>query len=120
MSIKRIAVLAVCGVLAIALVVLCTFYFAGRRNYSPVNLAVNNDSLSSDKDSSKDGDLSLVEINADNVQSVIGTLKRPESYSRSLTVSNYWTGGSTQYDINVLAVPGKTGRSRGLAAGILC
>ena len=50
-----------------------------------------------------------VEVNPDTVQSVIATLSRPESYSRSLTVTLYWgDSGSGEQQVKLWAARGWT------------
>ena len=50
-----------------------------------------------------------VEVNPDTVQSVIATLSRPESYSRSLTVTLYWgDSGSGEQQVELWADSGWT------------
>jgi hypothetical protein len=46
-------------------------------------------------------ELVQVEVNPQTVQSVIATLARPESYSRSIRVTTYWEGGSSTSLIRV-------------------
>ncbi|MBO4832127.1 MAG: hypothetical protein J5569_06680 [Oscillospiraceae bacterium] len=40
-----------------------------------------------------------VEVSTDTVKSVVRTLRRPEEYSRELSVTSFWHGGSSQYRI---------------------
>ena len=46
-------------------------------------------------------ELTQVEVGPQTVQAVIATLNRPDSYSRSIRVENYWDGGSGVTDIQV-------------------
>ena len=48
-------------------------------------------------------ELVLVEVNPQTVQSVIATLDRPESYSRSIRINTYWDGGSSTSLIRIWA-----------------
>ena len=48
-----------------------------------------------------DDALSVVEITPQTVQTAIATLARPESYRRTVTVQQFWTGGSGSYDTAV-------------------
>ena len=42
-----------------------------------------------------------LKVTSDTVQSVVATLLRPDSYSRTLTVTRYWSGGKRTDRINV-------------------
>lgn len=46
------------------------------------------------------GSLALVEITPETVQFAIASLTRPESYRRTVTVEQFWTGGSGRYEIS--------------------
>ena len=53
-------------------------------------------------DSLTEGDaLSVVEVNPETVQAAIATLSRPEAYRRTVTVEQFWEGGSGKYEIAV-------------------
>lgn len=41
--------------------------------------------------------LTIVEIDPETVQTAIATLSRPQSYRRSITIEQFWTGGSGSY-----------------------
>ena len=45
--------------------------------------------------------LSVVEIRAETVQTAIATLSRPEIYRRTVTVEQFWSGGSGKYEVVV-------------------
>ena len=45
--------------------------------------------------------LSVVEVRPDTVQAAIATLSRPEVYRRTVTVEQFWEGGSGKYEIAV-------------------
>ena len=45
--------------------------------------------------------LSVVEVRPDTVQAAIATLTRPEIYRRTVTVEQFWEGGSGKYEIAV-------------------
>jgi len=53
-------------------------------------------------DSMTDSALSVVEIRPETVQAAIATLARPEHYRRTVTVEQFWEGGSGKYDISVI------------------
>lgn len=44
---------------------------------------------------------SVLEINADTVQTVIALLRRSDSYARTLTVQSFWNGGSAETEYQV-------------------
>ena len=48
-----------------------------------------------------DGFLTVIEISPDTVQSAIATLSRPEAYQRTVTVEQFWNGGSSAYETSV-------------------
>lgn len=48
-----------------------------------------------------DGLLTLVEITPETVQAAIASLERPERYRRTVTVEQFWKGGSGRYDTAV-------------------
>jgi hypothetical protein len=52
--------------------------------------------------------LQAVEITADNVQDVVATLARPEAYSRSIMVENFWDGGNSVHNFSVAVTAGTT------------
>ena len=45
--------------------------------------------------------LTVVEVAPDTVQSAIATLSRPETYRRTVTVEQFWDGGSGAYETTV-------------------
>ena len=49
------------------------------------------------------GSLALVEVTPETVQTAIATLDRPAQYRRSITIEQFWDGGSGTYEVNVLA-----------------
>jgi len=48
-----------------------------------------------------DGVLTVISVTPDTVQSAVASLRRPESYSRVITVEQYWKGGSGAYKTTV-------------------
>lgn len=48
----------------------------------------------------------VLSVTTDTVQTVLATLTRAESYSRTLTVRDFWSGGSRGRKIDVYALPG--------------
>ena len=43
--------------------------------------------------------LTVVEVTPETVQAAIATLARPESYRRTVTVEQFWSGGSGSYEV---------------------
>ncbi|WP_213543894.1 hypothetical protein [Pusillibacter faecalis] len=52
-----------------------------------------------------DGALAVVEVSPSTVQAAVETLARPEAYRRTVTVEQFWSGGSSSYEI-AMAVSG--------------
>lgn len=46
-----------------------------------------------------EGALTVVEVTPETVQTAIATLARPESYRRTVTVEQFWSGGSGSYEV---------------------
>ena len=44
-----------------------------------------------------------MEVTPETVQTAIATLDRPAQYRRSITIEQFWDGGSGTYEVNVLA-----------------
>lgn len=55
-----------------------------------------------------EGDLSLAEVTPWTVQSVISRLSRAESYSRTVTIEEFWDGGSNAADLSTWTSGGST------------
>lgn len=58
------------------------------------------DQLVEDADRTE-GALAVIEITPDTVQAAIATLSRPEAYQRTITVEQFWNGGSAAYETAV-------------------
>lgn len=61
--------------------------------------------------------LTVVEITPDTVQTAIATLSRPEEYRRTVTVEQFWAGGSGVYETAVAVGGGWTRTDRTLQGG---
>lgn len=72
---------------------------------------------SSDQDGSASGSLALVEITPETVQTAIATLSRPDQYRRTVTVEQFWDGGSGTYEVIVLVYGPWTRTDRTLPDG---
>lgn len=55
----------------------------------------------SDDSAAEHSALSVVEIRPETVQTAIATLTRPEVYRRTVTVEQFWSGGSGKYEVAV-------------------
>jgi len=51
--------------------------------------------------SGANSNLTVVEVEPETVQAAIATLARPENYRRTVTVEQFWSGGSGSYEIAV-------------------
>ena len=54
-----------------------------------------------DASNKNDDALTVVEITTETVQAAIETLARPEAYRRTVTVEQFWSGGSGSYETTV-------------------
>lgn len=59
----------------------------------------------------------VIEVAPDTVQAAIATLSRPESYRRTVTVEQFWSGGSGAYETAVFVGGGWTRTDRSMAGG---
>ncbi len=103
MKMRRIALYFLMAAIAAALVWL-VFIFVPSSSVEtpPVVLPTPAISDSSSEESTlPDDDDPVISITPDTVQAAIRTLTKADSYSRILSVSNYWSGGSSQQQINV-------------------
>jgi len=55
-----------------------------------------------------EGELALAEVTPWTVQTTIGTLDRAESYSRTVTVEEFWDGGSSSTELSAWTSGGST------------
>lgn len=60
--------------------------------------------------------LERIEVTPETVRAAVATLKRPESYLRTVTVKYYWSGGSGSFDTTV-AVSGDYTRADSVLTG---
>ncbi len=108
----RITVFAVwTAVLITAAVLLAFFYMGLGKKTPPVNFPAA--TLSGDVGQTQTGEdtgseLIFAEVTPETVQAVIKTLKRPESYSRTMDIESFWDGGGETYKVNTWLKNGKT------------
>lgn len=96
------------GLAILGIAILLFFLLPGSAsNTVPVVLPTATPDLHGDAgDGNADSETQIVSINADNVCIVLQTLSRADSYSRLLTVENFWSGGSSRQTIDVSAHSG--------------
>ncbi len=63
------------------------------------------------------GALALIQVTPETVQTAIATLDRPEQYRRTVTVEQFWDGGSGTYEVSVLVYGPWTRTDRTLPDG---
>ena len=68
-----------------------------------------------DQEDGGSGALALVEVNPQTVQTAIATLDRPDQYRRTITIEQFWDGGSGTYEVSVLVYGPWTRTDRTLA-----
>lgn len=73
--------------------------------------------LQSDDGGESGNTVTKVEINPETVQRAIATLQRPEAYSRTLTITTYWSGGSGAVTVDTYAVAGYMRMDMSLPSG---
>lgn len=78
----------------IALIVVLLLTNSLRRSSHIVILPEGASATSGNSEASRQSDRDVVEITPQTVQTAISTLERPTRYIRSLTVKNFWSGGS--------------------------
>ena len=61
--------------------------------------------------------LTVVEVTTDTVQSAVATLSRPEAYSRTVRIQQFWNGGSGGFDTDVAVSGDWTRTDRVLPSG---
>ena len=73
----------------------------GARKTAEVHLPEIRDRLPEQTGAAVPRELTQVEVNPETVQAVVATLNRPDSYSRTLQVFQYWEGGGRTAEIRV-------------------
>ena len=63
------------------------------------------------------GALTVVAVTPDTVQAAIASLDRPESYRRTITVEQIWSGGSGAFEVDVTVRDGWTRTDRVMPGG---
>lgn len=70
-----------------------------------------------DQEDADTGDLALVQVTPETVQTAVATLARPEQYRRTVTIEQFWDGGSGTYEVSVLVYGPWTRTDRTLPDG---
>lgn len=70
--------------------------------------------ISTDPGGSNNGELKQLKVTPENVQAVIATMKRPESYLNSIKVKSMWSSGEAEYNIASFV---RSGVARIIASG---
>ena len=70
-----------------------------------------------DETDQADGALTVVKISPETVQSAIATLSRPETYSRTITVEQFWGDSSGSYEVTAAVYEGWTRTDRTMPDG---
>lgn len=95
-----------------ALLLACILWFAMRSGWfrpdtASVILPQTTASIPTGSEERPGGPLTA-EVTPETVQAVVGTLVRPDSYSRLLRVESFWTGGSQSWNVQVWQKNGLT------------
>lgn len=100
-------------VLAIVLMLLSTF-----RQTARITLPDTGQTAGADGgDNLESSALTVIQVTPETVQAAVATLRRPEDYSRTVTVEQFWQGGSGSYTAAVAVSGGWTRTDRALSGG---
>jgi len=109
MSTKRILWITAFGVVFVLLLVGVVFLNTHLNRDSNTVLLPETSEVRGTANTQQQDFLNRVEVTRETIQSVIGlTLTRPQSYYRSLTITNTWDGGQASYDVDVAVTDGVT------------
>ena len=88
------------GFVMLAVVVMALMLGGSLRRSTHITLPASGEGQSRTEESQtpSGGALTLVEIRPDTVQSAIASLSRPETYCRTVTAEQFWSGGSGYYE----------------------
>lgn len=107
---KRTQKLVTWGIVILVVLVVLLMLMSNLRRSSRVVLPDTGSAAESDENLPSGGDaLTVVEVSPETVQAAVATLRRPESYSRSITVEYLWDGGSGTAEMTV-SVSGRWSR----------
>lgn len=95
---KRTQKLVTWGIVILVVLVVLLMLVSNLRRSSRVVLPDTNTSAEGGGDlPAEGGALTVVEVTPETVQAAIETLRRPEAYSRTVTVEYLWTGGQRHH-----------------------
>ena len=98
---KRTQKLVTWGIVILVVLVVLLMLVSNLRRSSRVVLPDTNTSAEGGGDlPAEGGALTVVEVTPETVQAAIETLRRPEAYSRTVTVEYLWTGGSGTIELS--------------------
>ena len=108
MSAKRILGITVFGVLFIAAVIgiMLIASYAGRDS-DVIPLPEAQTPVTTSRETEPDA-LDRVEVERNNIQEVISSLSRPETYSRDIVIETFWEDGQAEYNITTSTARGVT------------
>ena len=92
------------GFIVLVLLVIVLMLSNSLRRSSRITLPEEGSAVSDTQGSASTGGdsaLTVVAVTPETVQSVIATLSRPEQYSRTIRVEQFWSGGSGSFDTSV-------------------
>lgn len=107
------------GFVALTVLVVALMLASSLRRTSHITLPESStaaDQLTEDEDPNADMP-TVVAVTPETVQAAVETLARPESYSRTVTVEQLWSGGSGTYEVTVTVSGGWTRTDRTLPDG---
>jgi hypothetical protein len=111
-SFKRLLAVSVGGALFIAIIIalssLLSIFTGGQREFALPDAREHTPREAEDGGNDPRDGIERVLVTVDNVQEVIKTLRRPESYSRDIMIESFWQGGNTVYNISVAVMDGAT------------
>ena len=114
---RRMNHITVCFIAVMVLVIAVMF---GNNLRRPPHVVLSDGSdteENTDQNTADSGALSLVTITPKTVQTAVATLHRPDQYRRTITIEQFWDGGSGTYEVNVLVYSPWTRTDRTLPNG---
>lgn len=103
MKLRRLSMYLITAAIAAALVWL-VFIFVPSSSVETVPVVLPTPAVSdssADESNNQSGNDTVINISPGTVQAAISTLSRADNYSRVLNITNYWSGGNSQQQINV-------------------
>jgi hypothetical protein len=104
MNNRRLFISSLLGIGIVVIVLAVTFIISGLRR-GAVSFPLPTPNPETETPSSGGFDAARVEVTRENIQRVVGTLARPESYTREVLVETFWDGGSGQTSFTAAVSP---------------